>query len=129
MLQSHVYWGIINGQLHITLAEGVTATLTGVRVIEHQSPLLLLGSNLLRGGQPGEWNFAGICQATTGAGLVEGSLEFTKEEKLLKSSHLVHYPTAGAAKFMSSVFGQGLALVAHMLGEHDSCSPVCSMHL
>ena len=108
--------GIINGQLHITLAEGVTATLTGVRVIEHQLPLLILESDLLRGGQPGEWNFAGICQATMGAGLVEGSLEFTKGEQLLRSSRLVHCPTAGAAKFTSSVFGQGLGLVAHMLG-------------
>ena len=45
MLQSHAYWGTINSQLHVTLAEGVTATLTGVRVVEHQSPLLLLGSD------------------------------------------------------------------------------------
>ena len=51
-----------------------------------------------------------------GAGLVEGSLEFTKGEQLLRSSRLVHCPTAGGAKFMSSVFGQGSGLVAHMLG-------------
>ena len=111
-----MYWGIIDGQLHVTLAEGVTATLTGVRVVEHQSPLLLLGSDLLRGGQPGEWNFAGICQATMGAGLVEGSLEFTKGEQLLRNSRLVHCSATGAAIFTSSVFGQGLELVAHMLG-------------
>ena len=35
VLQSHAYWGIIDGQLQVTLAEGVTATLTGVRVVEH----------------------------------------------------------------------------------------------
>ena len=51
-----------------------------------------------------------------GAGLLEGSLEFTKGEQLLKSSRLVHCPAAGAAKFMSSVFGQGSRLVLHMLG-------------
>ena len=75
-----MYWGIINGQLLVTLAEGVTAILTGVRVVEHQLPFLLLGSNLLRGGQPGEWNFAGIFQAMMGVGSVEGLLEFTKGE-------------------------------------------------
>ena len=51
-----------------------------------------------------------------GAGLVEGSLEFTKGEQLLRSSRLVYCPTAGAAKFTSSVFGQGSGLVAHMPG-------------
>ena len=116
MLQSCAYWGIIDGQLQVTLAEGVTATLTGVRVVEHQSPLLLLESDLLRGGQPGEWNFAGIRQAMMGDGLVEGSLELTKGEKLLRSSRLVHCPAAGAAKFTSIVFIQGPGLVAHMLG-------------
>ena len=51
-----------------------------------------------------------------GAGLVEGSLEFTKGKQLLRSSRLVHCPAAAAAKFMSSVFGQGSGLVAHKLG-------------
>ena len=37
-------------------------------------------------------------------------------EQLLRSSRLVHCPTAGGAKFTSSVFGQGSGLVAHMLG-------------
>ena len=99
----------------VTLAEGVTATLTGVRVVEHQLPLLLLGSDLLRGGQPGEWNLAGICQAMMGASLVEGSLEFTKGEQILISSRLVYCPGTGGAKFTSSVFGQGSGLVEHML--------------
>ena len=98
------------------MAEGVTATLTGVRVVEHQSPLLLLGSDLLRGGRPGEWNFAGIRQTTMGAGMVEGSLEFTKGEQVFRNSRLVHYPAAGGAKFMSTIYGQGSGLVAHMLG-------------
>ena len=79
-MQSRAYWGIIDGPLNVTLAEGVVATLTGVRVVEHQSPLLLLGSDLLREGRPDEWNFAGIRQVTVGAGLVEGTLEFTKGE-------------------------------------------------
>ena len=116
MLQSRAYKGIIDGQLQVTLAEGVTATLTGVRVVEHQSPLLLLGSDLLRGGQPVEWNFAEICQAMMGAGLVEGSLEFTNGEQLLRNSRLVHCPASGAAKLTSSIFSQGSGLVAHMIG-------------
>ena len=51
-----------------------------------------------------------------GAGLVEGSLEFTKGEQLSRSSHLAHCSATKAAKFMSIVFGQGSGLVAHILG-------------
>ena len=49
------------------------------------------------------------------AGLVEGSLEFTKGEQLLRSSRLVHFPATGGAKLTFSVFGQDSRLVAHML--------------
>ena len=53
--------------------------------------------------------------SNNGTGLVEGSLEFTKGEQLLRSSYLVHHPTTGGANYTSSVFGQGSGLVARML--------------
>ena len=59
--------------------------------------------------------FAGIRQATVGAGKAEETLESSKGEQSTNSNQLVHYPVGGAARFLLSMFIQGSELVPHMI--------------
>ena len=55
------YAGLIKGPVKLQLAEGVVYEVPLIRVIKHAVPLLLLGSDVLKGGRPeGEWNWAGL---------------------------------------------------------------------
>ena len=58
--EAKVYWGMVAEPVHLTIASGVDARLENIRAIEHAAPLLLIGTDVLRGRRPGEWNFAGI---------------------------------------------------------------------
>ena len=59
--EAKAYWGMVAEPMHLTIAPGVDARLENICVFEHAAPLLLIGTDMLRGGHPGEWNFAGIC--------------------------------------------------------------------
>ena len=58
--EAKAYWGMVAEPVHLTFALGVDARLENICVVEHAALLLLIGANVLRGGHPGEWNFAGI---------------------------------------------------------------------
>ena len=59
--EAKAYWGMVAEPVHLTIAPGVDARLENIRVVERAAPLLLIGADVLRGGRPGEWYFAGIC--------------------------------------------------------------------
>lgn len=70
---------MVDGDLDIQFGQGVQFTLRDVRVLEHSAPLILLGSDLLRGGRPvDQWNFGGLVQTSGTGGKVTGSLVFEK---------------------------------------------------
>ena len=55
------YAGIVRGLVHIKFNEEVEYQLPFIRVVEHLHPLLLIGADVLRGGNTeGKWNFGGI---------------------------------------------------------------------
>ena len=56
--EAKAYWGMVVEPVHLTIAPGVDARLENIRVVEHAAPLLLISAGVLRGGRPGEWNFA-----------------------------------------------------------------------
>ena len=88
----------------VTLADGVHMELKGIRVVEHQAPLLLLGADVMRGGRISGWNLAGIWTVTTAPSEVKGTLEFAKagDPEVCRLSVLVYSPAAGTERFQSS---------------------------
>ena len=99
------YHGVIESPFTVILADGVHMELKGIRVVEHQAPLLLLGADVMRGGRISGWNFAGIRTVTTAPGEVKGTLEFAKagDPEVCHSSVLVYSPAAGTERFQSSM--------------------------
>lgn len=78
----------------LSLANGVKFGITGLKIIDHPSPLLLIGSDVLSGGRPVDsWNFTGIKLATSMDGVVTGNLCFAKAAEL-REAELVNVPTA-----------------------------------
>lgn len=73
----------------------------GIRVLEHTTPLLLIGSDLLRGGRSkGEWNFGGWVTTTQEDGNVTGQMVFNRgveEERC----DLTFCPAVGGEQFVS----------------------------
>ena len=60
----------------------VVLTLRFIKVIEHGEPVLILGSDILRGGRPlAAWNFSGFRVLTKEVGKVEGTICFSKAGK------------------------------------------------
>ena len=59
--EAKAYWGMVAEPVHLTIAPGVDARLENICVVEHAAPLLLIGTDVLRGGHLGELIFAGIC--------------------------------------------------------------------
>jgi hypothetical protein len=57
----HAYAGVVDGPTTIQVGEGLCATVTNMRVIQHPHPFMLLGADVLSGGRPsGAWNFTGL---------------------------------------------------------------------
>ena len=56
------YVGLVRGPVQINFGKGVEFELENIRVLTHPAPLLLLGSDLLRGGDTSSsvWNFNGL---------------------------------------------------------------------
>jgi hypothetical protein len=56
------YVGLVRGPVRINFGKGVEFELENIRVLTHPAPLLLLGSDLLRGGDTSlsVWNFNGL---------------------------------------------------------------------
>ena len=99
------YHGVMESLFTVTLADGVHMELKGIRVVEHQAPLLLLGADVMRGGCISGWNFAGIRTVTSAPGEVKGTLEFAKagNPEVCCSSVLVYSPAASTERFQSSM--------------------------
>ena len=55
------YVGVVRGPVVIKFSEAVEFEVTNLRVLSHPAPLLLIGSDLLRGGRDkSAWNFNGL---------------------------------------------------------------------
>lgn len=56
----HAYYGCVEAPFELRLGERVKFTITGMRILEHPHPMVLLGSDVLCGGRakPG-WNYVG----------------------------------------------------------------------
>ena len=52
------YYGLVRGPVDLRFKEDITLSLHFIKVVEHREPVLILGSDLLRGGRPlSSWNF------------------------------------------------------------------------
>ena len=68
--------------MDIHFGTDVVLTLSFIKVVEHGEPVLILGSDILRGGRPlAAWNFSGFRVLAKEVGKVEGSIYFTKAGK------------------------------------------------
>lgn len=55
------YVGVVRGPVRIKFSGDVEFQVTNLRVLSHPAPLLLIGSDLLRGGRESSaWNFSGL---------------------------------------------------------------------
>ena len=69
----------MQGPVDVCFPEDVTLSLRFIKVVEHGEPVLILGSDLLRGGRPlSSWNFTAVGAHTREVGKVEGFLRFSK---------------------------------------------------
>lgn len=93
------YAGKVDGPINVTLGPGVVFALSGLRVVHHPYPMLLLGGDILRGGRgTGHWNFAGLHTRTVGAASVEGYLSFTRDSEEVHCP-CFHCPAEGTQPF------------------------------
>ena len=104
--------------------------LKGIRVVEHASPLFLLGADIMRGGRAVGWNFAGIRATTVGPAQVQGSLEFQEmdREERSRSAPLVYCPAVGTERFSSTMLGTMAGGQVSMViggGEPSPAAPQC----
>ena len=68
--------------MDVRFGSDMVLTLRFIKVVEHGEPVLILGSDILRGGRPlAAWNFSGFKVLTKEVGKVEGSICFTKAGK------------------------------------------------
>lgn len=73
----HEYAGVVEGTTVLQLGAGIFAAVRNMRVIEHPHPFMLLGADVVSGGQGNRhWNFSGLKVKTLGEGRVEGFLLF-----------------------------------------------------
>ena len=74
------YVGVVRGPLELQFGEKVRLTLPHIRVLTHPHPLVLIGSDLLRGGDVtgARWNCDGLHWETVGQGHVEGGIAFSR---------------------------------------------------
>lgn len=73
------YSGMIEGHLTVMFNDKINFTFSGAWVFDHSSPLILLGSDVLRGGRPlAKWNFGGFVTDTAEDGKVTGAVRFKK---------------------------------------------------
>ena len=73
------YYGLVRGPVDLRFKEDITLSLRFIKVVEHGEPVLILGSDLLRGGRPlSSWNFECVGCHTREVGKVEGFLRFVK---------------------------------------------------
>ena len=73
------YYGLVQGPVDLRFKEDITLSLRFIKVVEHGEPVLILGSDLLRGGRPlSSWNFECVGCHTREVGKVEGFLKFVK---------------------------------------------------
>lgn len=73
------YVGVIRGPVLMKFSNNVEFSVSNIRVLSHPVPLLLIGSDILRGGrEETAWNFNGLQQKTVSGGRVEGELVFAK---------------------------------------------------
>ena len=102
------YVGIVRGPVDIQFGPNVVHTLPHIRVLTHPQPLLLIGSDLLRGGDwtGGKWNCDGLHWKTVGPGHVEGSIAFSKGRQT-ELCPLLFCPAEGGRRFNTG--GVGLA--------------------
>ena len=52
--EAKAYWGMVAEPVHLTIAPGVDARLENICMVEHAAPLLLIGTDVFRGGRLGE---------------------------------------------------------------------------
>ena len=55
------YVGVIRGPVKLKFSDNVEFNVSNIRVLSHPAPLLLIGSDILRGGrEESAWNFNGL---------------------------------------------------------------------
>ena len=77
--QTMTYAGLIKSPFTMRLGPNVSFVISGMRVLEHPHPLMLIGADILCGGRaPPSWNYEGSTLTTEGPGVVTGSLRFRR---------------------------------------------------
>jgi hypothetical protein len=121
---SRAYVGVVRGPVSVRFGADVTFELTNVRVLTHPAPLLLLGSDLLRGGDMSgnDWNFGGMQQRTVGAGHVEGTMVFSRGAQVAECP-LLFCPARAGRRFSTGGVGGpgGVNTVIHL---DDGVAPI-----
>ena len=93
------YAGHVAGPVDLVFGEGVAFRIWGLRLVDHQHPLFLLGSDILQGGRPPhEWNYAGEDRWTAADGATGGSLKFQGDGKMVARPYY-WVPSARAQPF------------------------------
>lgn len=88
---TNFYHGAVRERLILQFGEKVKFSITGLKVIDHPTNLMLLGADVMCGGRlSGMWNFDGIHQTTTPQGCT-GKLVFSNHQGT-EECPLVHVP-------------------------------------
>ena len=96
--QTNAYVGVVEGEVRMQLAPGVTYAIQGLKLIQHPHPLILIGSDILSGGRvQGSWNYTGLKLGTDALGVVTGHICFEKAGHVLEEP-LVNVPTASGSQ-------------------------------
>lgn len=92
--RSNCYAGVVEGEVKLQLAPGVTYAIQGLKLIDHPHPIVLVGSDVLSGGRgAGQWNYTGLRLETDVQGMVKGLICFAKDGEHVEEE-LVNVPTA-----------------------------------
>lgn len=84
----------MDGPVRIQLAPGVAFVISGMKLINHPHPLILIGGDLLSGGrEKGQVNYTGLKLDTGENGAVTGFICFEKMGTVVEEQ-LVNVPTA-----------------------------------
>ncbi len=104
------YVGVVRNPIEVQFGLEVKHTLPHVWVLSHPHPLMLIGSEILRGGDwtGQKWNFDGLHCKTVWPGHVQGSLAFSRGKQTAMCP-LLFCPAEGGRCFSTGGVGlQGL---------------------